>query len=634
MRYALPLLVVGLLIAVCPASAQELSEADARLLEDVLKSTLYDPPSGARRCRFKMRVRTVWGQETLVEREGWAIVGKDGKTKIMLADGWKVQGAQDVKPFDFRKGNSALLLALENPNRQPPPEASREHPLALAAWVYRTGDKGLASIFMGMALQEFQALKSRAPKGQAAEFKLPSVLRGHLTWQAYSALVHAYMIRADAEAERWGKHLQRRYAAEIKGTQVDQIMGDLARRKAAGTAGKTPTRKSMALLAAMAPAARIPALIAVLDEVDARQRTQPGGVDLASDPRVAALIDCKDLAVPALLDVLAKDQRLTRSVHFWRDFSQDRTVLSVAEVALVALQSILRVRVFKPSSTGDNFTVRGPKAARLAAEKLRGYWRANRAMSLSERLRRALTREQSAPEDWRRAATEIARLGQERRIGTTLGADQVSDTRGENPALELKDPTAAVAILAAMDRDLTQHKSSAKYRDLAGGELRELEALYMDALVRLGDKRIAPVLAKRAATETIPSMRRLLAVTCRGLGEGGPLNDLAVAFARGKHTVGAFSAPETPLELTPGAIELDACVQTFTQLAAGGVASCDSALFALASPKHPLRNLALELIWSKAGPEGGLWVQHSWHLRLLASALTQTQETGRIYRLE
>jgi len=632
--FAVPLALAALCLSAAPASAQEkLSAEDRKALEQTLARTVYDPPAGARRCRIKLRVRTVWGQQGLVEREAWALQTKEGKTEVRLADGWLVPDPQDVKPFDFAKGCVALVKAVES-QTQPPPEASREHPLALAAWCLRAGEEGLAAVFLGLARQELDAVKARAPKDQVANLKLDMVLRGHLTWQAYAGMVHAFMARADAEAELYAKHLQARYPEETAGTQAPLILADLARRRAAGTFGKTPDAASLRQLQALPPAARVVAAVAALDEIDARQKAQPGGVDLASDPRVVALIECKEAAIPALLEVLEKDRRLTRSVHFWRDFNQDRTVLSVAEAALVALQSILRFRVFEPRASGDNFTARGPKAAKMAADRLRTYWKANQGRSLPERLRRSLTHAQAKPTDWRRAATELARLGRERRIGTTLGGDQVSAEEGENPALALTDPTAAEAIVAAMDRDFAQHVKAARYRDLKGEELREIEALYLDALVRLGDKRIAPVLAKRAAEAKRPSLRRLLAVTCSGLGEGGPLDALAADFAQGKVELGAFEAPETPPDQTPGAIELDACVQTFTQLSLGGVASCDSALFALAEAKHPLRARAVDLIWTKAGPEGGLWVRHPWHLKLLASELGETAETGRVYRLE
>lgn len=629
-------LAAALTLVLCaglPAAAQSLSEADRKELEGVLARTLYDPSPAARRCRLKLKVRTVWGEEGLVEREGWAVAEAGQPTRVLLADGWQVRDPVEVVPFDFAGGCRALIAALQA-NQEPPPEASREHPLALAAWALRGGDQALAATFLDLARQEQAALKERAPEGQGEALALDAILRGHLTWQAYSSLVHAYMFRADAEAEAWGAHLMAKYGEEVRGTQAAAIMAELARRKAAGSFGRAPDLQRVRRLSSLELAERIPALIASLDEVDARQEAQPGGVDLGSDTRVRALIGCGDAAVPALLDVLEKDRRLTRSVHFWRDFGRDRTVLGVAEAALVALQSILRIQLFEPRSTGDNFTIRGPEAAALAAQRLRTYWDANGALSLPERLRRTLVAEEAASVEWRQAARELARLDRERRIGTTLGANTVSEARLANPARRLANPTAAEAILAAMDRDVKRHLATSAESDPRGDALRELEALYVDALVELGDERVAPRLAERAAAATRPSLRRILSVACRGLGLAEPLDAWARDFAAGKQSLGVFQGADLQIEETPGGVELDACVQTFTQLSAGGVASCDSALFALGAPSHPLHEEALELLWLRAGPEGGLWVQHPWHLRLLAGELTRTEETGRVYRLE
>src|SRR5206468_8660789 len=116
-------------------------------------------------------------------------------------------------------------------------------------------------------------------------------------------------------------------------------------------------------------------LIEQLQEVDARQNGQPGGIDLASDPGIAALIEIGDPAVSALSDCIENDKRLTRSVHFWRDFASDRTVLGVREAALSAVMSILRTTVFEPASTGDNFTSRGEEQAKETAQRLRAYWK-------------------------------------------------------------------------------------------------------------------------------------------------------------------------------------------------------------------------------------------------------------------
>ena len=73
--------------------------------------------------------------------------------------------------------------------------------------------------------------------------------------------------------------------------------------------------------------ARIAALIADLDQVFAQQFGQPGGVSLGESPIVGALIAEGDEAVEPLIDDLERDTRLTRAVHFHRDFFRSRTIM-------------------------------------------------------------------------------------------------------------------------------------------------------------------------------------------------------------------------------------------------------------------------------------------------------------------
>src|SRR5262249_52120306 len=155
--------------------------------------------------------------------------------------------------------------------------------------------------------------------------------------------------------------------------QARSIVAELKRRQERGAFAKVPPASVPPDVAADV-AKKVAWLIDALDEVDARQLGQPGGVDLGSDWRVRELIALRDRAVPALIDTLEKDDRLTRSVHFWRDFSRDRTVLSVREAALVAVMSIVQVRAFEPNATGDNFTRRGGEAVKRTAARLRTYW--------------------------------------------------------------------------------------------------------------------------------------------------------------------------------------------------------------------------------------------------------------------
>jgi hypothetical protein len=158
---------------------------------------------------------------------------------------------------------------------------------------------------------------------------------------------------------------------------------------------------------------RVRELIQALDEVDARQQGQPGGVDLASDPRVEALITLGEPAVDGLIDAIENDARMTRSVHFWRDFHYARTVLSVRECAYVALASILQRDFFRAGFTGDNLTSRGAEAHRALAARIRSYWAARRDLSRHERELYTLTDDHSAPDEWVQSAVNLVRPADE-----------------------------------------------------------------------------------------------------------------------------------------------------------------------------------------------------------------------------
>src|SRR5262249_1660747 len=147
-----------------------------------------------------------------------------------------------------------------------------------------------------------------------------------------------------------------------------------------------PARKeTLAQVTAMPVEDRIPLLVARLEDVAARQWGQPGGVNLADDPVVAALIQAGTDAVDPLIDVIEKDTRLTRSVHFWRGFSRHRSLLGVHEAAYVALAGIVEMSFFQAASTGDDLSGRGPEVRKKLAADLRAYWAKWRGVPMVEK---------------------------------------------------------------------------------------------------------------------------------------------------------------------------------------------------------------------------------------------------------
>ena len=115
------------------------------------------------------------------------------------------------------------------------------------------------------------------------------------------------------------------------------------------------------------------------------------------------------------------------------------------------------------------------------ATQLRAYWEKNKHLKIEERMRAILLAKESTQEQMREAAENLAELPGKKRIGTTVWSSGVeSAPEGvPNPALALADPTAAEAILSAMERDLAA--GDPRWKDDARMELytrRKVETHY------------------------------------------------------------------------------------------------------------------------------------------------------------
>jgi len=452
-----------------------------------------------------------------------------------------------------------------------------------------------------------------------------------LRWQAaprlYLAAVHAYMVAADGEAQAAAQRL-----AQVAGDRLEAfpsaaaLLGELKRRKDAGTFGRPPAPLP-ADLANMPVERRIAALMTALEDVAVRQSDQGGGVDLASAPAVAALIDIGDPAVPALLRCVRDDARLTRSVHFPRDFMPQRTILGVGEAALTAVQSILRKTFFSPASSGDDFTRRGPSAAAAVAGQIEQYWNTYGKLPIARRMMLVLADARSAGPDLREAAMNIATLQYRPVRGTMVGTTRLEiDARRPSPAVAaFSAPTAAEAILKAMDRDLANLGLELRSRP---AELAALAAAaedqYATALMHLGDRRIVPKLLKRYAATGGTRMRRKLAGTAHWLGDSSAIDEFAARLGAGK------------LPLPPGNAAGDELRECLRYLAAARTPACRDALDALAEPNQPYHALAARRVRDAdpADPAEGHWFIDPVCLRLLRGQLDDTAPDGITYALE
>lgn len=572
--------------AVQAPAVQALADSDRSFLEGLLKQFLFDP-QGAQRVVVPFTYRTVWAKTTEFTRAGWLVPGKLGQpARVYFTDGESIPAPPDpaVQRVDFRAA-CAERYANKPPSKEPRERVrqmaeaavgqSADSDLALAAWLHRLGHDDLAAAALAHAGKDEPLAR----------------LRGELAWSAFARMVHAYMVRADEEAMEHGERLLRLYPTEAKAQfgGAEPLLNELKRRMRQGTFGKQPAKDLPADFASWDAARKTTYLINALDEVDARQQGQPGGIRLASDPRVKALIEVGDAAIPALIDTLEKDTRLTRSVHFWRDFSHNRTVLVVQEVALAAAMSILRVRLFTPVSTGDNLTSRGAGTIALSAASLRTYWQQYGRMPIEERMMHVLQNPQASSEARREAADNLGRLGQRRTLSTTVFSDSVQGSpERPNPALRrLNNPTAAEAILAAMDRELAQNDLAPHDSDWENNRS-SIIAGYLNPLINLDDPRVLPEIVRRSQSAPSVNLRSRWAYAAHLLGDNKPLDELAAEFQAGKlklpeHRDNGFTPPRH--------YELATMVQ---MLGSTGTPAAEAALATLAtSSTHPYNKMTV-----------------------------------------
>ncbi|MHC4202194.1 MAG: hypothetical protein ACYSU0_19560, partial [Planctomycetota bacterium] len=216
---------------------------------------------------------------------------------------------------------------------------------------------------------------------------------------------------------------------------------------------------------------RISALVRDLEEVDVRQCSQPGGVILGEDPIVQTLIREGDEAVEPLLECLAEDTRLTRSVNFGRDFSYRRTILGVHEAAYCALAGIMHVDFFEAEHGSDSLTLRGREGRKAVAAKIRAYWLKNRGIPLEERWYRALADDAASPEQWLHAVSNITQPTNVMNFPGSMWPSSLQEEQlgpGEKPKLRGEslrsetDPSVSELIAERM-RDLASRRGDKKH---------------------------------------------------------------------------------------------------------------------------------------------------------------------------
>jgi hypothetical protein len=220
-------LIIAMLILM-PASGRcgdadppALSAADGQLLEALIPTPLVDP-LGKTWVSVPVTVRSVWAEEVAAHQSGWLLPAGEvegGGATVLLVDGQRVRiaGGDPPAAHDFVAECTAYLAQGLFPDGndkadQGGRDAAFAHmartsdgideipPLALVAWLHRLGHDDRAAQVMARA-------RSRRPGPDTTTADLITKMRGNLAGQAFAAMVHAYMVRADDQAVGYGRRL-------------------------------------------------------------------------------------------------------------------------------------------------------------------------------------------------------------------------------------------------------------------------------------------------------------------------------------------------------------------------------------------------------------------------------------------
>lgn len=569
------------------------SQTDVKFLESLLRELLVDP-KGAEFVKVTPKSPAA-GRDEL--RGGWLLREKTGDT-IRFVDGDVIPAppAKEITKGDFvaearafyakkpRKGFGAAHLAVD-------PLLGPNAGLVNAAWLYRLGEKELAA----------QVL-ARISVDREAEV---AALRRRLAKIAFEQMVGHFKVSDDERALEYGERLFRKYAVEAQEEPwATKLVSDLQRRKQERALRKMPEERLPKEFATWERKKQVQFLIGVLDQIAVEH--DYFGAAWASDVHWSALVEIGEQAAPALLDALDNDNRLTRSFFPTdRRFEKHRwDIVSVREVAWNILKCILRVGQFDTRVLTDR-PADDEAALRKAAKEARAYWKEFGPLPFDERMMKVLNDPRSHARALREVAANLALPHRWVHGRPDWGAPDPALPASQAAVKKFLNPTAAAAILSAIDRDLAD---------------RDYLSHYLDCLEGLGDKRILGDLSQRANNTFDPKHRLQYAITCNRLGDSAPVKRFAADFEAKKVPV----AKKHELAFIVGA------------LADISFAEIDRALAAISNPQHPGHDFVVADILA-AGRTSRDYTSrlfaHPYCLPMMRKLLDDKTETGIIFSI-
>lgn len=610
------------LVGAGPVAADaRLSPADARYLDSLLRDFLFDP-IGAERVRVSGYADQSAGS-TPATRDGWLVRGHNGRPdRVHGTDGSAGPARGKIERIDFRAQAEKFFTAVQPPGSdtgewvQETAKAvygDTDSFLALAAWYHRLGHDSFAAEALSVA-RAF----SPDPEGE---------LRRDLGRRAFLAVGWAFRAGDDAIALAACDHFRRVYpdSLERQLAEVAAIAADARRRLTASALGTGPALGRPADMSRWPADRRLAALIARLDRVGDDGEYYPCGREF--HPDLTALIDFGEMAVPVLIDVLERDDRLTRQGLISDGIGCETPRLNpygVRDLAEWALTEIFHLNQFPPApgESGDL------KPWVRTAGRVRHYWKTFGPLAPDERMMRLLTDPAVAPEIWREAAANLAGRRRPNDARWNRPRDGRRERARPRPAvLKYRNPTAAEAILAVLDRVWLEQARRPRFLGARFG----IETDYLQSLVELGDHRIGPDLGRRAAVNQDPQLRREYAVAAAALGAGAAWQQFARDVERG--TVSLESEESIVLsirgQLSPEATEL---LDIAAALIRSGTPADDRALWAMTDPRHPYYPVLLgAAVQADRHP---IWTQHPFGLVVLRREMNDLTPTAESYTLE
>ena len=377
----------------------------------MLNHGFADPRAG-HLAQARIRLHNLWQVEEPTPVFGWLMPREIGKPQIIVTPNGLSYPVESVTKESVTAKDAFPL----HPERERPPTPALANGYGKSACLLLTGNVALAEkVYVGIPEEDRQ----RPFIGLASNYLAGRYLRAvqaHMSGDDESAFADSLSLQRDrapfqAEAirvvgrkeledqipenqRRMGWGIAFRFLAPI-----NELVTDSERRV------KLRHRKpiELPLNKSIPQADRIATLIDHLQDTKVLQHSQPGGVNLKEDPIISALAAEGTVAIPAILDTIEHDKRLTRSVSFWRDYVPDRSLLSVQGAAYTAFCLIVGVEEERGTDNPVDIT------------KLRAYWAHTSSLPLADRWMKTLGDDKARPDQWIDSALRIlAPEGQDR----------------------------------------------------------------------------------------------------------------------------------------------------------------------------------------------------------------------------